>query len=112
MTARSPTRGSRRAARALREMSMGARAVVAAVLALAVLVACLVTLQADTGTSAALGVLAWVMVVTGVVAPVAALVLGAIAVRTGSGRVLGAVALVAALIVILLVGVATMGWGA
>ena len=107
-----PTRGSGRAAHAWRDRSTGARAVVAAVLALGVLVAGLVTWHADSGASAALGVLAWVMIVAGVVAPLAALVLGAIAVRTGSGRALGAVALLAALIVLFLVGFSTMGWGA
>jgi cell division protein FtsW (lipid II flippase) len=103
------TRGSRRAADAWRDLSTGARAVVATVLALVVYVAGLVTWQADSGASAALGILAWVMIVAGVVAPVAALVLGAIAVRTGSGRALGAVALVAALAVLCLVGISTMG---
>ena len=110
-----PTRGSRRAAHAWRDLSTGARAFITALLALVVLVAGLVTWHADSadsGASAALGVLAWVMVVASVVAPLAALVLGAIAVRTGSGRALGAVALVAALIVLFLVGVLTMGWGA
>lgn len=52
------------------------------------------------------------MFVVGVVAPLAALVLGVIAVRTGSGRALGAVALVVALVALVLVGVSTMGWGA
>ena len=110
-----PTRGTSHAAHAWRDRSTGARAVVAAVLALVVLVAGLVTWRADSadaGASAALGVLAWVMIVAGVVAPLAALVLGTIAVRTGSGRALGAVALVAALIVLFLVGFSTMGMGA
>lgn len=110
-----PTRGSGRAAHAWRDRSTGARAVVAAVLALVVLVAGLVTWHADSGTSGAsavLTVLAWVMIVASVVAPLAALVLGVIAVRTGSGRALGAVAVLAALIVLLLVGFSTMGWAA
>ncbi len=107
-----PVRRSRRTAHAWHDLSTGARAVVAAVLALVVLVAGLFTWRADTGASAALGALAWVMFVAGVVAPLAALVLGAIAVRTGSGRALGAVALVVALVVLVLVGVSTMGWAA
>lgn len=109
MTALVEPRGSRRAADALRDLSTGVRAVVAAVLALVVYVADLVTWRTDSGASAALGILAWVIFVAGVEAPVAALVLGGIAVRTGSGRVLGAVALVPALVVLCLVGVSTMG---
>lgn len=105
-------RGFRRAADSWRDLSKGARAVVVAVLALVVDVAGLFAWHADTGASATCGALALVMLVVGVVAPVVALVLGGIAVRTGSGRALGAVALVAALVMLCLVGVATMGFGA
>lgn len=110
-----PTRGSGRAARTRRGLSTGARAVVAAVIAVLTLAAGLVTWHADSaaaGASAPLRVLAWVLLVAGVAAPLAALVLGAIAIRTGSGRTLGAVALLAALVTLVLVGFSALGAGA
>lgn len=101
-----PARGPRR------DLSRGAQAAIAALLAVVVLAAGLVAWRADSanaGASTPLTVLAWVTTAAGVAAPLAALVLGAIAVRTGSGRALGAVAVLLALVVLVLVGVATMG---
>lgn len=110
-----PTRGSGRPARTWRGLSTGARAVLAAVIAVLTLAAGLVTWHVDgvpAGASAPLRVLAWVLLVAAVAAPLAALVLGAIAIRTGSGRTLGAVALLAALVTLVLVGFSALGLGA
>lgn len=110
-------RASRTASEVWGDLSTGARALVAAGLALVVHVAGLVTWRADSAlasagpssSSAALQFLVWPLLVASVVAPVATLVLGGMAVRTRSGRALGAVAVGVAFVMLGLVVVATMG---